>query len=83
MSLLTGQDVCFDLQNYHLYTPYAFLTGRFETDIIPAGALHTFFNPLLDIPFFIIFYYLNEWPLLTGFLQGVYFGLFLFILWKL
>ena len=83
MSLLTGQDVCFDLQNYHLYTPYAFLTGRLETDIIPAGALHTFFNPLLDIPFFIIFYYLNEWPLLTGFLQGVYFGLFLFILWKL
>lgn len=50
LSLLLGQDMCFDFQNYHLYAPYAFLHGRANVDIIPAGALHTFFNPLLDVP---------------------------------
>ena len=82
ISLFLGQDVCFDLQNYHLYIPYAFLHGRMGTDIIPAGALHTFFNPLLDVPSFLLFFYLNNWPLLTGFLMGGIYGLFLFVLWK-
>lgn len=83
LSLLFGQDVCFDLQNYHLYIPYAFLNGRWGTDIIAAGALHTFFNPLLDVPSFLLFYYLNDWPILTGFLLGGFYGIFLFTIWKL
>ena len=82
LSLFLGQDVCFDLQNYHLYIPYAFLHGRMGTDIIPAGALHTFFNPLLDVPSFLLFSYLNNWPLVTGFVMGGLYGLFLFVLWK-
>lgn len=79
---MLGQDVCFDLQNYHLYIPYAFLNGRLGTDIIPAGALHTFFNPLLDVLPFLLFKHLNNWPVLTGFIMGGIYGLFLFALWK-
>ncbi|MBR3604185.1 MAG: hypothetical protein IKL48_05910 [Elusimicrobiaceae bacterium] len=82
-SLLFGQDVSFDLQNYHLYIPYAFLNGRWAIDIIPAGALHSFFNPLLDIPAFLMYYHLNDWPHLTAFLLGGFYGIFLFIIWKL
>ncbi|MGN0023990.1 MAG: hypothetical protein ACI351_00980, partial [Candidatus Avelusimicrobium sp.] len=32
-SLAGGQDVSWDLLNYHLYTPFAFLNGRWGTDV--------------------------------------------------
>ena len=44
-SLWAGQDVNWDILNYHLYIPYAFLNGRFLTDVMPAG-IHTFLNPV-------------------------------------
>ena len=50
-SLAGGQDVSWDLLSYRLYTPFAVLNGRWGTDVIPAG-IHTFFNPLLDIPYY-------------------------------
>ena len=82
ISLLFGQDMCFDFQNYHLYIPYAFLHGRAAVDIIPAGAIHTFFNPLLDIPSYLLFTALTDWPHLVGFLMGGFYGVFLFAVWK-
>ena len=81
-SLWLGQDVSFDLLNYHLYLPYAFLHGRFGLDLIAAGATHSFFNPLADIPYYLLFVHLNDWPRLTAFLQGLWYGLFLFFAWK-
>ncbi len=83
LSLFLGQDICFDIKNYHLYIPYAFLNGRSGIDFIAAGPAHTFFNPLPDIPFFLLFYYLNDFPRLTGFLLGGYYGLLLFGVCKL
>ena len=80
-SLAGGQDVSWDLLNYHLYTPFAFLNGRWGTDVIPAG-LHTFFNPLLDIPYYLMVVYLNNWPKLTAFLQGIPYGIFCFAGYK-
>lgn len=47
-SLLLGQDDNWDLRNYHLYNPYAWLHGRIGTDLAPAG-LQSYFNPLLDV----------------------------------
>lgn len=82
ISLILGQDIGFDIRNYHLYLPYAFLHNRLFSDIIAAGPVHTFFNPLPDIPFFLLFYYLNDWPKLTGFLLGGYYGLLLFTVYK-
>lgn len=82
LSLWLGQDICFDLRNYHLYIPYAFLHGRESIDLLAAGPVHTFFNPLPDIPYYLIFSYLNNWPKITGFLMGSYYGLSLFILYK-
>ncbi len=79
---MSGQDVCFDFQNYHLYIPYAFLHGRLAWDIIPAGALHTFFNPLLDVPSYFLFTSFSSYPRVVAFLMGGYYGLFLFVLWK-
>ena len=80
-SLAGGQDVSWDLLNYHLYTPFAFLNGRWGMDVIPAG-IHTFFNPLLDIPYYLMVVYLNNWPKLTAFLQGIPYGIFCFAGYK-
>lgn len=45
-----GQDANWDLLNYHLYTPLAWLDGRLDQDIAVAQ-LQTWHNPLLDVPF--------------------------------
>jgi hypothetical protein len=47
-SLALGQDTNWDLRNYHLYNPYAWLHGRITMDLAPAG-LQSYFNPLLDV----------------------------------
>ena len=45
-ALNAGQDMNWDLQNYHLYAPYAFINDRHLFDLSPAG-LQSYFNPLL------------------------------------
>jgi len=45
-----GQDVNWDLQNYHLYDPYAWLHDRLTLDIAPAQ-MQSWHNPALDVPF--------------------------------
>ncbi|HSD17977.1 MAG TPA: hypothetical protein VLC71_12060 [Thermomonas sp.] len=51
--LLLGADKNWDLANYHLYNPHAWLTGRYATDIAPAQ-VQTWHNPLLDIPLYLL-----------------------------
>ena len=51
--LLRGVDSNWDLRNYHLYNPHAWLTGRMLTDIAPAQ-LQTWHNPLLDLPLYLL-----------------------------
>lgn len=81
-SWMSGQDVSWDLLNYHLYNPYAFLTGRLQTDIMPAG-IHTFLNPLLDIPLFLLIKYFNAFPQLIAFIQGLWGGALGFVVYKI
>ncbi len=74
LALLLGQDANWDLRNYHYYNPYAFLNGRMGYDIVPAQ-LQSFYNPLLDLPFFFL---VNALPpkgvgFILGTLQGVNF----------
>ena len=75
-SLKLGVDANWDLLNYHLYGPFALLHGKLQVDLAPAG-LQTYFNPLLDLPY----YFATQWlpaPLLAfamGALHGVAFPL--------
>ena len=48
---LQGMDANWDLRNYHLYNPHAWLTGRSAVDIAPAQ-LQGFHNPILDLPLY-------------------------------
>lgn len=69
ISLWNGQDASYDILNYHLYNAYAFLTGRGGTDIIPGGG-YNFFNPLVSIPYYLLFTKLAAYPRLVSFLSG-------------
>lgn len=51
--LLRGVDANWDLRNYHLYNPHAWLTGRAAIDIAPAQ-LQTWHNPMLDVPLYLL-----------------------------
>lgn len=73
-SVALGADANWDLRNYHLYNPYAFLEGRYLRDIAPAG-MQTYFHPLFDVPFYLLVTRLPEWPRLTAFLMGLPHGL--------
>jgi hypothetical protein len=72
LSLALGQDLNFDLLNYHYYDGYAFLHGRTFDDIAPAGS-QSFQPPLIHA-----FHYLGIAhlpPRLFGFLLGAVHGL--------
>ena len=60
LALALGQDANWDLQNYHWYNAYAFLTGRGDLDLAPAQT-PTFYNPLLDVPFFVLAQHAPAW----------------------
>ncbi len=71
-SLVLGQDINTDLCRYHFYNGYAFVHGRFDTDLVPA-ALGTFLNPTLDSLHYLGIAHLP--PRLFGFLLGALQGL--------
>lgn len=52
-SVIFGQDANWDLRNYHLYNAFAALNGRTQFDLMPAG-LQSNFNPLLDLPYYML-----------------------------
>ncbi len=64
--LLLGQDRNWDLLNYHLYNPHAWLHGRLLLDIAPAQ-VQSWHNPLLDVPLYAMTR--AGWP---GFVVGLW-----------
>ncbi|SAK80920.1 hypothetical protein AWB77_04013 [Caballeronia fortuita] len=71
-SLLLGADANWDLFNYHLYNPFAWLNGKLAIDLAPAG-MQSFFNPMLDVGL----YWLNTHlpSRVVGFAMGALHGL--------
>jgi hypothetical protein len=72
LALWLGQDLNWDLRNYHYYNPHALLDWRYELDVAPAQ-LQTYFNPLVDIPFYLLIKSLPAWG--VGFVAGAFQGL--------
>lgn len=79
-AVLLPQDNNWDLRNYHWYNPYALLEGRMGFDLAPAQT-PTFYNPLLDVPFFLAAQALPARVLsfLLGLIQGCNFILLFFL----
>jgi hypothetical protein len=82
-SLAVGQDVDFDLMNYHLYNAFALIDGRIGVDLAP-GSHQTFFNPLLDLPYyFLAVEWLAAYPRVVAAVQGLAHGLLVFLAFRI
>jgi hypothetical protein len=66
-----GKDTSWDFRNYHWYIPYAYLNHRMGFDIAVAHQA-TFYNPTLDIPFYLLATHTHAWIALgiLGAVQG-------------
>jgi hypothetical protein len=66
-----GKDTSWDFRNYHWYIPYAYLNHRMGFDIAVAHQA-TFYNPTLDIPFYLLATHAPAWLALgiLGAVQG-------------
>jgi len=66
-----GKDTSWDFRNYHWYIPYAYLNGRMGVDIAVAH-LASYYNPFLDIPFYLLATHTPSWVSLAvlGGVQG-------------
>ena len=72
LSILLRQDNNWDLRNYHLYSAWALLNGRAGMDIAAAG-IQSFFNPLLDLPYYMLAVkWLPDAPAAVAFLAGAF-----------
>ncbi len=76
--LAIGQDVNWDLRNYHFYNPYAFLNDRMGHDIA-VSHVATYYNPLMYVPFY---WAVNALPpKAVGFLLGLLPGFNIWLLY--
>lgn len=74
VALAKGPDASFDLRNYHWYNVWALLTDRLHDDLLVAS-LQTYFNPLLDVPYYLLARH-GGLSLATAW-AGVLFGVFM------
>jgi hypothetical protein len=77
LALHYGQTASWDLRNYHVYAPWAWMSGRLGIDVAPAQ-VQSFFNPLLHLPLHLtlprfssatITFWLGAIPALAGLLM--------------
>ncbi len=68
-----GQDVNFDQLNYHAYVADAFWTNRAGRDVAPAQIIHSFFSPLVYLPFYFMIKHFS--PDMVGTMLGAIHGL--------
>lgn len=79
ISVLLKQDANWDLKNYHLYAPWAYLNHRLKVDLFAAG-IQSYFPPLLDVPYFLLATrWLPNSPRFVAFIMGLPYGMLLFI----
>ena len=72
-----GQDINFDQLNYHAYVADAFWTNRAGRDVAPGQILHSFFSPVIYLPFYFMVRYFP--PGLVGAILGAIHGLNLWL----
>lgn len=76
-SLWLGADANWDLYNYHIYNPFAWMNGKLHVDLAPAG-MQSYFNPLLDSLLYLLNTHLPS--RVVGFALGVLHGMMFVLL---
>ena len=65
---MLGGDSTWDTRNYHLYNPFALLTGKWRTDIA-AAQMQSYLPPTLDIPYYLLVRKIGDTRLLNILLE--------------
>src|ERR1700737_3520657 len=67
-----GEDINWDLRNYHEYNAFALSNGRFDQDVAPAG-IQTFLNPLAYLPAYLLRHHVGApfWGMMLGSIHGL------------
>jgi hypothetical protein len=73
ISFTRGQDINFDQLNYHFYSAYAYATDRLSQDVAPAQVMHSYFSPIVYLPFYYMVQHLP--PPVVGIVLGSVHGL--------
>src|SRR5438045_3782728 len=66
-ALLVG-DSSWDTRNYHLYNPFALITGKWRIDNA-AAQMQTYFSPMADIPYYLLVRNIESTPVLNILLE--------------
>ena len=82
ISSLLQYELLWDFVNYHYYNAWAFWNNRFNQDPLMAG-LNGFFNPLPDVPLYLLIKYFNDFPTFIYFVQGLWFGALMYVVYRL
>lgn len=82
LGVILKYEMLWDFTNYHYFNPWAFLNDRINYDVGVAG-MNAFFNPLPDIPLYLLIKYFNDYPNFICFMQGLWFGVLLFLFFKI
>ena len=82
ISSLLQYELLWDFVNYHYYNAWAFWNNRFNQDPLMAG-LNGFFNPLPDVPLYLLIKYFNDYPTFIYFVQGLWFGALMYVVYRL
>ncbi len=82
LSSVLQYEIVWDFINYHYYNGWAFVNGRYNQDVLMAG-LNGFFNPLPDVPLYLMVKYFNDYPDLICFMQGLWFGALMYVVYRL
>lgn len=80
LALHVGQDISWDLQNYHFYNPHAFITNQPLTAVAPDSPV-TYANPLSDLPSYLLIRHLS--PQTAGFLLGMIQGINIWLVFEI
>lgn len=81
-ALYVKADLVMDFANYHYYLAHKFVTNSADKYFVPDGA-NGFLNPLIEIPLYFYIKYFNNSPNVIFALQGIWYGLSLFFLYKI
>ncbi len=79
-ALRLGQDISWDVLNYHYYSGFAFLHKPFGYDFAPAQ-VQSFFNPLLHVITYLMLAHLPA--VMTGAILGAIQGLNLYLIFEI
>lgn len=82
IALYVRADLVMDFANYHYHLAHKFITNSAHKYFVPDGA-NGFLNPLIELPLYFYIKYFNDTPNIIFALQGIWYGMSLFFLYKI